>query len=366
MNKLPIEPFGNTKADLLFWIKEYLASKMFTLKVDPSFSISFNRVANKERILSSQNDIELNEVSKAIRREGMKNFGIYFVSLLAFYRYVGDNEKIASIKQIDTAFRNLYFSSNPGKLKTGTLSSYLTQINSLFKFIDDNNVDLTTGDPHNFYLDKKKGGPKTAGPLPEDQKERQYLLPEEHEQFLRSVDTYPFRMENPAQMKLMMKLICFGGLRSEEVTTLTDSQLSFIDDPSVLLPRDKYLRIDVNRRNRKQRFVYIKASKIENDYLAWMKNRSCANAYLFCTASGERYSNRTPYDNVLRLMKHAHIDKSGLQTLRHSYATFLMSRNIDFATIIELFGQEIEEITELYLRVTKEGVRKIPKALDAI
>lgn len=324
--------------------------------IDRDYENSFNRQFNEQRIIDAKDDFELEEITREIRRNGMKNLGIYSVGVVTFYRYVKTNKKIESIKEIDTSFRDKYFAINPSGLSSGTLNSYFVQANSLFKFIEEYNLE-----EHKFNLGMTRGGRRTASPIMKEAGERPYLLPEELERFLAILETFKYRHENPAQIRLLMKLVCFGGLRTDEVISLKDSQLSRVKNPSELLPKDEFIRIEIIGKAKKRRLVFIKAALIEKDYNECAKYRTCAHGLLFCNQSGERYSNRTPYDQANRLFKAAGLDRTGMHTLRRSYATYLMAKDVDFAVISELLGHEDEEITELYVQITKDGIRKIVK-----
>ncbi|MFA6144059.1 MAG: tyrosine-type recombinase/integrase [Sulfurimonas sp.] len=361
MTKIPLEPFKNAKADLFFWVKQYLASKMFSLQIDDEYAISFNPAANSERILASGNDQELNETVKEIRKNGMKNYGVYYSGALAFYRFVEADKKIESIKEIDTSYRDRYFTKNSTGLSPGTLKNYFVQVNSIFKFIEEQNED-----GFKFSLGKTRSGRRTAVPIVDEERNPSYLTPDEFKQFLDALETYPYLRENPSQTRLMMKIACFGGLRVDELVSLKTEQFSFVQNPSPLLQNDTYLRINVNGKAKKKRTVFIQMSLIQNDYDDHMKHRTCGNDLIFCNHYGERYDNRSPNEQLVRILKSIGINKSGMHTLRRSYATFLMAREVDYATISELLGHESEDMTDLYVQITKDGLRKIVKYWENI
>lgn len=361
MIKLSLEPFGNAKADLFFWIKQYLAGKMFSLQIDEGYTISFNKAANSDRITAAQSYDELNSVVRDIRKNGLKNFAVYFAGALAFYRFVNADKKIESIKEINTSYRDRYFTNNPDGLSPGSLKNYFVQVNSIFKFIEEQNAE-----GYKFNLGKKPNGRRTADPIVEEERDPSYLTPDELKRFLDALETYPYLRENPSQSRLMMKIACFGGLRVNELVSLKTNQLSIVKNPSSLLHKDTYLRIDVNGKAMKKRIVFIQMSLIKKDYDDHMKNRKCGNDFLFCNQFGERYDNRSPNEQLVRILKSIGINKSGMHTLRRSYATYLMVKEVDYATISELLGHESEEMTELYVQITKDGLRKIVKYWENI
>lgn len=362
MIKQPLEPFQKAHADLFHWVKEYLASKMSSLQIDEGYKISFNPAANSDRIIGAANVDELTEIVRDIRKNGMKNYGVYYAGALAFYRYVEADKKIESICEIDTSYRDAYFATNPDNLSSGTLKNYFVQVNSIFKFIEERNAEGFL-----FNLGKTRSGRRTATPIADDERNPSYLTPDELKRFLEALERYRYLRENPSQSRLMMKVACFGGLRVDELVSLKVDQLSIVSNPSPLLQSGNYLRIDVMGKGKKRRTVFIQASLIEKDYADHMKHRTCNGSLVFCNAKNERYDNRAPNEQFVRILKSIGItDKSGMHTLRRSYATFLMANGVDYAVISELLGHESEEMTELYVQVTKDGLRKIVKYWEDI
>lgn len=366
MTKFSLEPHHNAHDDLFFWAKQYLASKMLSLDITKGWEISFNRLANHDRIIAVANVDELDELTREIRREGMKNLGIYSVAIIAFCRYALADKKIESIKEVDTAYRDRYFIKNPNNLKSGTLNSYLTQVNSLFKFIEEHGVDEEINRPYNFGLGLTRSGKRTTSPIEQDEREPDYLRPDEFKRFLDALETYKFRGENTAQMRLLMKIAAFGGLRTDEVVSLKTSDISIVSDPSAILPSGEYFKITLIGKGKKRRVVHIKATLIKKDYDNHMAHRTCQGDILFRNNKNNPYSTRSPYEQLRRLLLHAGLGKKGMHSLRRSYATWLMSQNVDYAVISELLGHESEEMTDLYVQLTRDGLRSIVKYWEDI
>lgn len=366
MTKLSLEPFHNAHTDLFYWIKQYLASKMFALNVTDGWEISFNRAASSDRIIAANDDNDLDVITKEIRYNGMKNIGIYATALITYYRYVKTDKKIESIKEINTAYRDAYFAKNPGKVKSGTLKSYFTQVNSLFKYIEANAIDEETGEAYNFNLGRTRSGQRTTTPIADEEREPTYLEPEEFKRFIKALELYKFRGENAAQGRLLMKVIAYGGLRADEAVSLKVNDLALVKDPSVILSSGEYLRINLLGKGKKLRTVYIRSDFIKKDYTDHMKHRNCSGDYLFCGQSGYKYTSRDAYDLSRRILKEANVTKTGTHALRRSFATFLMVQKVDYAEISELLGHEGEEMTELYVQITKDGLREIVKFWDEI
>lgn len=344
MTKSPLEPFGNPKDDLFFWIKSYLSSRMFVLAVDDGFTISFNKTANSERIARASSYEELYEAVKDIRRNGLKNFGIYFASVLSLYRFVQGDKKIESIKEIDTEYRNGYFKKNPDNLSPGTRRSYLGQIGGLMKFIEEANEESFT-----FNIDN------AVTPIDDEKRDMPYLTTDELTRFFDALEKYP------VQSRVMMKIACYGALRSEELVSLKTKQITFIENPSPLIEKGLYMAIEVIGKGKKKRTTYIKAPLIQKDYDAYVLERRCSGDFIFCNQNGERYDHRSANSILSRILKAAGITKSGIQMLRRSYSALLITEGVDFASISELLGHEWEDLGELFVTLTRDGLRKIVK-----
>lgn len=134
MNKQELEPFKDKSKDLLYWIKEYLASKVYRLKINKDIE-DFNR-ANYELILSSSDINELKNNTNTVTQK-MSGLSTYSSPLINFYNFVISKKgKIISLTEIDTNYINSY-------TKREKLSmEYFKQVRSFFKFIDKYNTTI--------------------------------------------------------------------------------------------------------------------------------------------------------------------------------------------------------------------------------
>lgn len=67
-NKTELEQFKDKTKDLLYWIKEYLASKVYRLKTNKGIE-DFNRESNYELILSSNDINELKNNTNTVTQK---------------------------------------------------------------------------------------------------------------------------------------------------------------------------------------------------------------------------------------------------------------------------------------------------------
>lgn len=369
MIKQPLEPYGTAAEDLLYWAKQYLIGKVYTLGIKNGFENSFDRKHYAAAVDAVKTTEQLRKTMNEVARNGLTSSNVYASPVTSFCTYVSADRKIESIKEINTGYRDAYLTQNPRRLKPSTLEGEMVQINSLFKYIEQNNIDSEAGKPHLFSLGRTRSGRKTVSPVIKEEKEIVYLNSDELKLFLEILDTFPFKVQNSARPKLMVKLVTFGGLRGEELIGLKKSSVDFVNNPSSLLS-GRFMRLLIFGKGSKERIVYIKASLVEKEYKHHIGDaEKCQGDLLFCNDKGKMFSLRTLYDLIRRLMEHSKIDKGGrfgLHILRRSYASFMFLKGVDFSVVSELLGHGDTEVTELYVHVSREGLREVAKLWEDI
>ncbi|MCK9553110.1 site-specific integrase [Aquamicrobium sp.] len=355
--KKPLEPYKNIKNDLFFWIKEYIISKILSIKVDKEFAYTYNRQEKADEVRNAKDFDNFKKITLFIKSNGQKNIGSYIYPINALFHFIDNNKKLTSIREFGTAVRDTMFIQANTKHTKNTQNAHLMQINSLFKFIEENNKE-----EYRFNLGRTRAGKKSKSPIQEDDG-IYYLEPKELEYFIRQLDKFPFKAENPAKPKLMIKIAIFGGLRSEELASVGKDDIEIVDNPTNLL-NGRFLRIYVNGKSTEERVIYIRECHIKEDYENYTKDISkCGGKLFFCTEAGEKYTTAAIYQLTKRLLDFAGFDKgqAGIHFLRRSYASYLATKDVDFAIISSLFGHASEEITELYMHISKEGLRNVTK-----
>lgn len=369
MTKQPLEPHGTAATDLFYWTKQYLIHKILTLGIKSNFKEKFDRARYTKAVEDAGTIQQVADVIREARRNGLTSIKVYALPVSEFYSHVAADRKIETIKEIDTSYRDAYLTVNPRNLKPSTLEQEMVQISSLFKFIEQNNIDAETDKPFMFNLGRTRGGRRTANPIVKGEKEIIYFEPDELKCFLESMETFAFKVPNTARPKLMMKLVAFGGLRGEELIGLKKSSIAFVQDPSPLLP-GRFIRLVIFGKGSKERIVYIKASLVRKEYESHIADTGhCKNDLLFCNAKGGKFALRTVYDLVRRLMEHAKIDKGGhygLHILRRSYASFMFLKGVEFAVVSELLGHGDQEVTDLYVKISREGLREVARLWEDV
>lgn len=348
MNKTYLEQYKNKELDLLFWIKNHLAVKVYKLKVDKDVE-NFDRENSFHIILDSSDIDELKDNANLIAQSisGLRN---YSSPLVTFYNHVINDKKILDLKKIDTNYINTYTKLN--KLS----SNYYVQVKSLFQFIDKNILD-------NFRFDigYKKDGTKAKLPVKiAKEKTYNFLEPEIFAKFIGKIKDYKSNHSNPYLIKLMLKFLCFGGLRADEVQHIKEEDISFRN-----MNKKDYMQIYILGKGNKERFVYILFDLVKDEYENYLKIKKEKNhniEYLFYTRDIKMFSDKRIYDIVKLFHESTNLNVPNFttHTLRRSYASFLHYSGVKLETISLLLGHSQEETVEFYVFASKEKTKKVP------
>ena len=355
-------PNNNAKEDLLFWIKEYIGSKVLTISVNKKHKSTFDRMKAYEQIMSAATIENFKAIQIDIRSKGLSTLITYTNPLLSLYEFFESQHKLKQLTDFNTDYRDKIFITNEKKYSEKTQVGYLVQINSLFKYIENNALD-ENGEIPNFNLGRTRGGERTHTPIKKEDKKVTYLSPAEIKRFIGGMETYPFRGEHTAKPKLMMKLALFGGLRGDELSSILRDNITLVDTPTELI-EGKYIRVKIDGKGNKHRTVYIKEELLAKEYYSYMKySIDCEDGLLFCSDNNKKYTASAIYQQTDRLLHHAGIDKgtSGIHLLRRSYACMLAINDVDFSIISELLGHGNEEVAELYVDISREDMRPVVK-----
>jgi integrase/recombinase XerD len=159
------------------------------------------------------------------------------------------------------------------------------------------------------------------------------------------------QIKNPKH-KLMISMLFGSGLRVGELVKIRIRDVDF-DSLTVRI---------VNAKQNKDRITVFSEGLVEG-LKSLVKGRD-PKAHLFQTQNNEMYTKRT----VQTVFRRA-FDSSGIQkkaschTLRHSFATALLTNGIDIRSIKDLLGHKSIKTTMIYLHVTERSSKKIKSPL---
>ena len=153
--------------------------------------------------------------------------------------------------------------------------------------------------------------------------------------------------------KLILQLLYSSGLRVSEIVNLTKKNLNFDENTG-------WVREGKGKKDR----MFIFSSKLGKK-LEKFTNKNPDWAYVF--SKEKPLTTRNIQKIVQSTTKKAGIEKSvHPHTLRHSFATHLLDREVDLRKIQELLGHSSIATTQIYTHVSKEQLKAIKNPLDEL
>jgi site-specific recombinase XerD len=152
--------------------------------------------------------------------------------------------------------------------------------------------------------------------------------------------------------KLMLTMFSYTGLRRTELTDLNWNDINL---------GNKYLIVRKSK-NKNQRIIPLHDRVIELLDLYLNQRLPSKNNALFVGRTGERINHNSLKNLFNRYIKIAGLSGKGytIHTLRHTFATRLLNKDVSLVNIKNLMGHRSLESTQIYLHVTgKELVESI-------
>ncbi|HTY12669.1 MAG TPA: tyrosine recombinase XerC, partial [Candidatus Omnitrophota bacterium] len=257
------------------------------------------------------------------------NYRIDLLQLLDFLK-----ERELPLLLLDRhAAREFLYSLEKKKYGRRSLARKISAVRSFFKYL--------------LREKKAKGNPFALISTPKLQKKLpNFLYLEEMEKLLAAPDT---RTLPGKRDRALLELLYGSGIRVSEATKLNLSDLDLNGG-----------EVRVFGKGRKERIVLIGKYAISSlkDYLSARGKQE--NRALFLNRRGGRFTQRS----VERLIK-VYSKKAGIEkpltphTLRHTFATHLLSSGADLRTVQELLGHSSLQTTQVYTHVTKEKLKSV-------
>lgn len=173
-----------------------------------------------------------------------------------------------------------------------------------------------------------------------------FLYPEEVIKLLNAVN---LKHKNGPRDIAILELIYASGMRVGEIAKLRVENVD-LESGEVL----------VQGKGDKERIVLIGSHSIDaiRSYLAGRKSKD--EKTLFLGRAGSRLTSRSMERMVRKYARKARIDKRVTpHTLRHSFATHLLSGGADLKIVQELLGHSSLSTTQIYTHITKEKLKSI-------
>ncbi|WQS69407.1 tyrosine recombinase XerH [Helicobacter pylori] len=346
--KHPLEELKDPVENLLLWIGRFLRYKCT--------SLSNSQVKDQNKVFECLNEFnqacsssQLEKVCKKARNVGLLGINTYALPLLKFYEYA-QKISLKSLKNIDEVMLAEFLSIYTGGLSLATKKNYRIALLGLFSYIDKQNQDENEKSYiYNITLKNISGVNQSAG-----NKLPTHLNNEELEKFLESIDKIEMSAKVRARNRLLIKIIVFTGMRSNEALQLKIKDFTLENGCYTILIKGK---------GDKYRAVMLKAFHIESLLKEWLIERELypvKNDLLFCNQKGNALTQAYLYKQVERIINFAGLrrEKNGAHMLRHSFATLLYQKRHDLILVQESLGHASLNTSRIYTHFDKERLKE--------
>ncbi len=346
--KHPLEELNDPIENLLLWIRRFLRYKCT--------SLSNSQVKDQNKVFECLNELNqacnlerLEKVCKKARNAGLLGINTYALPLLKFYEYA-QKLSLKSLKNIDEVMLAEFLSVYTGGLSLATKKNYRIALLGLFSYIDKQNQDENEKSYiYNITLKNISGVNQSAG-----NKLPTHLNNEELEKFLESIDKIEMSAKVRVRNRLLIKIIVFTGMRSNEALQLKVKDFTLENGCYTILIKGK---------GDKYRAVMLKAFHIESLLKEWIIERELypvKNDLLFCNQKGMALTQAYLYRQVERIINFAGLrrEKNGAHMLRHSFATLLYQKRHDLILVQEVLGHASLNTSRIYTHFDKERLEE--------
>ncbi|WP_033759808.1 tyrosine recombinase XerH [Helicobacter pylori] len=346
--KHPLQELNDPIENLLLWIGRFLRYKCT--------SLSNSQVKDQNKVFECLNELNqtcnlerLEKVCKKARNAGLLGINTYALPLLKFYEYA-QRLSLKSLKNIDEVMLAEFLSIYTGGLSLATKKNYRIALLGLFSYIDKQNQDENEKSYiYNITLKNISGANQSAG-----NKLPTHLNSEELEKFLESIDKIEMSAKVRARNRLLIKIIVFTGMRSNEALQLKIKDFTLENGCYTILIKGK---------GDKYRAVMLKAFHIESLLKEWLIERKLypvKNDLLFCNQKGSALTQAYLYRQVERIINFAGLrrEKNGAHMLRHSFATLLYQKRHDLILVQEALGHASLNTSRIYTHFDKQRLEE--------
>ncbi|WP_104747972.1 tyrosine recombinase XerH [Helicobacter cetorum] len=346
--KHPLEELKDPIENLLLWISRFLRYKCT--------SLSNSQVKDQNKVFECLNEFNqvfssrhLGEICKKARNAGLLGINTYALPLFKFYEYI-TKLSLNSLKSIDEVMLAEFLSIYTGGLSLATKKNYRIALLGLFSYIDKNNQDKNEQSYiYNITLKNISGISQSSG-----NKLPTHLNNEELDKFLESIDKIEMSAKVRARNRLLIKIIVFTGIRSNEALQLKIKDFA--------LENGCYI-ISIKGKGDKYRVVMLKSFHIEILLKEWLVERELypiKDDLLFCNQKGTALTQAYLYKQVERIINFAGLrrEKNGAHMLRHSFATLLYQKRHDLILVQEALGHASLNTSRIYTHFDKERLEE--------
>lgn len=154
--------------------------------------------------------------------------------------------------------------------------------------------------------------------------------------------------------RLILRLFLTTGMRLSELANLNISDI-------------KGSEVTINGKGNKQRKAYI-TKDLSDELVEYVESREIKSDNLFLSQKNNRLSERAIQRAIKKYMGKAGVDtdKYSTHSLRHNFASVMLSKGVDIVTIQQALGHSSLETTQKYAHTTKETRQKAANVMANI
>lgn len=281
-----------------------------------------------------------------------EDFQIY----LSYEKQLSKNSVLAYVSDMEEFEAFLGEKSTAGKASKEDVLEFIIHLNE--KGVSNRSIARKLSTLKGYYifllkLDKIKENPVELVDSPQYLKKLpDFLSVEEVESMLRVENETPRDVRDSCIIEMLYSC----GVRVSELCDIKTGEISF---------ENKVIR--VFGKGKKERMVPIgdRALAAVKKYLSYRRELASgrkASEFLFISRLGKRLSRVTVWSIVKRLAKREGIEKEITpHTLRHSFATHLISNGADLRAVQEMLGHSDISTTQIYTHVSSKLLKDTHK-----
>jgi site-specific recombinase XerD len=236
-------------------------------------------------------------------------------------------------------------------LKKTSQSYYLRALRNLLKYLTDK--DITTLPSEKIKLPK----------LTDKDKQIKFLSFEQVEKLLAMPDT---STPDGLRDRTMLEVLFSTGMRVSELTSLNLKQFNVNDLLAGKIP--DYVELNIIGKGGKMRPVYFSKRTLEwlTKYLK-VRPEMTPPLFINCFRGGDKDSEHRLSSRSVESLVRKYTMMAGLpveatpHTLRHSFATDLLSHGADLRSVQEMLGHSSVATTQIYTHITNTGLKNVYK-----
>ncbi len=272
-------------------------------------------------------------IEKNLLPQTIENYKEDFLLFKKYFPYIEDT---SDLTKDDINDFNYNLSIN--NLKTSSIKRRLSTIKNFYIFLETEGIETN--------IIGKIYTPKSEKYLPE------YLTIDEVDSLINSFD---ISKDDELRDKAIIETIYSSGLRVSELINLKIKDIN-IQEKIIKVLGKGYKQREVPIRSEALYYIDLYLKNVRKKIISSDKTT------LFVNKNGHKLTRQYIFEMIRKHSKIINLTKTiSPHTLRHSFATHLLSKGADLKTVKEMLGHENIETTQIYTHVAEE---KIMNAYD--